>query len=81
MNQPSIIDPFHRALYQLLAEEIERRTVSLVEGGAARIMGDEKTVGEKYAEATSYIQALNYVLDVCKRIEDQRHGKRPGAEG
>lgn len=80
MSTPNIIDPFHRNLYRVLSEDIDRRMVELASGSAASIQGAAETVAEKYAGQVSYIRALNDVLERCKAIELEQYGARPGAE-
>ena len=69
---PSIIDPFHRALYEALAPDIDNRMISLASGSAGTF--------EAYKAQASYIQALNDVLERCRAIELEIYGKRPTAE-
>ena len=66
----SIVDPFHRAIYDVVANDIDKRMVSLAEGSC----GDYSS----YKYQTGYIQALNDVLGKCKEIELERYGSRPG---
>ena len=76
----SIIDPFHRDLFRVLSAQIDERMVLLAQGSAGQVTGDTATTAEKYAAQTSYIRALNDVLDKCKGLELERYGARPGAE-
>ena len=69
-NGASIVDPFHRAVYDVLANNIDKRMVSLAEGSC----GDFAS----YKYQTGYIQALNDVLAKCKELELERYGNRPG---
>ena len=68
----SIIDPFHRALFNVLAPDIDNRMVSLAEGSAKNF--------EEYKYQTGMIQAFNEVLAKCREIEVEMYGARPGAE-
>ena len=74
-----LIDPFHRNLYAVLSEDIDRRMIELASGSATSIQGAAETVAEKYAAQVSYIRALNDVLDKCKEIELEQYGARPSA--
>ena len=67
---PSIIDPFHREVNKVLAEEVDKRMVHLASGGAAS--------HEEYKYQVGYLEALNRVLAICQDIENDRYGKRPG---
>lgn len=69
---PSIIDPFHRALFAVLAPSIDDRMISLAEGSAKNF--------EEYKYQTGMIQAFNEVLAKCREIEVEMYGARPGAE-
>ncbi len=80
MNTPNIIDPFHRSLYNLLADKIDGRVVDLASGSAASIQGAAEMVAEKYAAQVSYIKALNDVLGWCRELELAQYGARPGAD-
>lgn len=81
MNIPNLIDPFHRSLYAVLSEDIDRRMIELASGSATSIQGAAETVAEKYAAQVSYIRALNDVLEKCKEIELEQYGARPSATG
>ena len=70
MDTPTIINPFHRDLFNALAPDIENRMISLASGGAQTI--------EAYREQCGYIRALNDVLSKCQELERERYGKRPG---
>lgn len=74
-----IRDPFHRALAELLKEEIDEKIDRLARGEAARITEDTTSVGEKYAARVSWIAALRSVLDLCHQIETNQEtmGPRP----
>ena len=69
---PSIIDSFHKALFDVLAQDIDARMVKLAEGSAGDFAAYRYQVG--------YINALNDVLGVCRQIELDRYGSRPGSE-
>lgn len=81
MNAPSIIDPFFKLLNGQLTEKIAQRMTSLASGSAVRTENDQVTTAEKYAAQTSYIQALNDVLDLCHEIEVDKYGRKPGEPG
>jgi hypothetical protein len=74
-----ILDPFHRALFELINEEIATTKDKLASGGAGRISDDTASVAEKYAAAVSRIQALNDCLELCRQIETNQNslGPRP----
>ena len=67
---PSIIDPFHRSLFEVLAPDIDNRMISLASGSAGTI--------EDYKAQAAYIQALNDVLAKCLELELELYGARPG---
>ena len=69
---PSIIDPFHRALFGVLAPDIDNRMISLAQGSAGSY--------EDYKAQASYIQALNDVLGKCREIEIEIYGASKGAD-
>ena len=69
---PSIIDPFHRKIYEALAPDIDNRMISLASGSAGTI--------EDYKFQAAYIQAFNDVLGKCREIELEIYGKRPTTE-
>jgi hypothetical protein len=75
---PSIIDPFHRSIYTVVSEAIDKRMVALAGGSAVRTTNDEVSTAEKYAAQVSYLQAMNDVLEWCMEIENDRYGKKPG---
>lgn len=72
VEMPSIIDPFHRDLYRVLMEEIQRRVERLAKGDVENL--------EDYRAQVSYIKCLNHVLDKCNDIERDRYGKLPGGD-
>ena len=72
MSSPSsIIDPFYRAVYTALADEIDSRMVNLASGTAVDY--------PSYRHQVGYIEALKAVLSKCSEIELERYGTRPGA--
>jgi hypothetical protein len=78
LEAPDLIDPFHRQLYGVLTEEISRRMTQLALGSAART--GSASVEENYAAQTTYIKALNNILDKCQEIETERYGGRKSAD-
>lgn len=70
-QSPSIIDPFHRNLHNVISEEIDKRKESLAIGSANDYTSYMKQVG--------YLEALNSVLERCREIEKDRYDPRPGA--
>ena len=74
MTAPELIDPFHRRLREELVERIATRVNNLAAGSAARAVDSVTTVAEKYAAQTSYLQALNDVLELCKELDRERYG-------
>lgn len=77
---PDLIDPFHKAIHAKLMEERSNRIIGLAAGSAAKITEDTQTVAEKYAAQVSYIKALEDVMEICKQLERERYGERPGRE-
>ena len=69
---PSVIDRFHRAIHGTVAEDIDKRMTSLAAGSAGSF--------EDYKYQVGYIDALTRVLDVCREIEKEFYGSRPGEE-
>ena len=74
----SIVDPFHRSVHDLLSSEIDKRMVALASGAAVRTESDQVSTAEKYAAQCAYLQALNDIVEVCKELELERYGPRPG---
>lgn len=68
----SIIDPFHRRLHAALSEVIASRVTSLASGAAAN--------WNQYVDQTSYLRALNDVLDKCEELERDQYGTRPSED-
>lgn len=78
MSGPVVTDPFFRALYTKLVEDLDNRVTSLARGGAL-ILGantglDAVTTAMKYQAAVSYIEALQAVIDVGLEIDRERYG-------
>lgn len=73
MDASSIVDPFHRRLYLELVDDIDGKMVALAQGSAGTY--------EDYRGQSSYIQALNDVLEKCRKIERELYGTRSGGEG
>ena len=80
MPTPALLDPFHRALYKVLAEKIDDCMVRLASGSATAVQGSVESTAEKYASQVSRIQTLNDVLKDCESIEAELHGTRPRSE-
>lgn len=79
-DTPDLQDPFHRALYNKLAGEIQKRMVNLASGsllGLTPEMG--RTTADKYAEEVGYMKGLQDALDVAEEIAKERFGERPTA--
>ena len=74
-----ILDPFHRALSELINEEIEAAKDKLASGQAARITEDTASVAEKYAAQVAHIRALRSVLDLCHQVEVNQNSLGPRA--
>ena len=74
----SIVDPFHRAIHDRLSDEIDKRMVAMASGSAVRTESDQVSTAEKYAAQCAYLQAFNDIIDICKQIELERYGPRPG---
>lgn len=84
MVMPSIIDPFFKSLYTKIAEEIDNRSTSLLSGGALIHGGigiDAIATAVKYQAAISYIEALQFVLEVGQDLDKERYGKRSSNDG
>ena len=77
----SIIDPFHRKIYDRLSADIDNRMVALSGGSATKTQDDQVSTAEKYAAQCMYLQALNDVLKMCVEIEADHYGARPGEDG
>lgn len=77
VERSTIVDPFFRSLYDVLAPIIDQRIVSLAQGSAKRVEGSPETIAEAYADQCAYIRALNDVLQICTDLEHNRHGNRP----
>ena len=81
---PSIIDPFHKKVYAILAEDIDNKMISLcsgaVGGTASGNQNDLAAIAIGYREQVAYINALNDVLKRCAEIEREQYGARPGAD-
>ena len=75
----SAIDPFHRALSNVLTVKIDSRMLALADGSAVKVAEDTISTAEKYAAQTAYLKALNDVLAACAEIELEMYGARPGA--
>lgn len=80
LDDPTITDPFFRALYNRIAPEIDRRMVQLAAGSARQIVGSPETVGESYARQVAYIEGMNEVLKVGRDIQTEMQGGTPGAQ-
>ena len=72
VDRSTITDPFFRDLFDTLAPEIDKRMVALASGAV-------KDWAE-YQHEVGYIEALNTVLSVCERLENNRYGNRPGEQ-
>lgn len=77
---PSLIDPFHRALHEKLAILLQDRITRLAQGSASQMMGSQSSVAENYAAQVSYVQALKDVLDICEDLERERYGEKKPLE-
>jgi hypothetical protein len=66
---PSLIDPFHRALYSALMEQIHRRVERITQGDVNNF--------EDYKQQVGYIQGLNAALDECQEIEKDLYSSKP----
>jgi hypothetical protein len=64
-----IVDPSFRALSENLSPQIERLRDQLASGSAADYPAYRQQVG--------FISALVRVLEICKELDDERHGKKP----
>lgn len=78
MATPNITDPFFRALYNRLAEEIDSR-VNALASGSALVLGektglDPQSIALKYQEQVAYIQALQAVIQLGIEIDYDRYG-------
>ncbi len=69
---PDIQDGFHRALYQVIAAEIDNRMSSLARGSAISY--------DDYQSQVGYLSALNDVLSRCEEIEKERYGDPLGKQ-
>ena len=84
MAAPTIIDPFFRALYQKIAEEIDNRASTLVSGGAlihGNIGIDATATAIRYQAAVSYIEALQAIQNLGLEMDKERYGKRSIEDG
>lgn len=84
MAAPTIIDPFFRALYQKIAEEIDNRASTLVSGGAlihGNIGIDATATAIKYQAAVSYIEALQMVVDLGLSMDKERYRSNKNEDG
>ena len=77
---PSLIDPFHRALYAMVTRAIEDRVTDLASGSAAVLKDSSQTVAEKYAAKVAYLMALKDVLAWCEELEADMYGKRKSVD-
>ena len=79
-----IIDPFYRALYKQLTEDMENRVNALAHGSAFRTRGDSEassdpqSVKEKYARSVGYLEGVEAVLTTCRDIQARMYGGNPG---
>lgn len=76
----SNIDPFARALFPRLQEDLANRMSALAGGSATQIIGSPISTAERYAAEVSYIKALNDILGVCHEIEVEMYGGGKPAE-
>ena len=73
MDHPSIIDQFHRAIHREIAKAVDDRTTALARGAAGDYPSYQRQVG--------FLEAMGEVLRLCKEIETEMYGKRPGDKG
>ena len=83
MPAPSITDPLFRTLYAKIAEEIDNRVNGLARGSAL-ILGantglDINTTALKYQAAVSYIEALQFVLELGLELDNERYNSKRSA--
>ena len=83
MPAPSIVDPLFRTLYAKIAEEIDNRVNGLARGSAL-ILGantglDINTTALKYQAAVSYIEALQFVLELGLELDNERYNSKRSA--
>ena len=65
---PDIIDPFHKSIYEVVANEINKRLYVLGSGSALSY--------EDYKQQVGYIHALNDMIEWCQKIEIDKYGER-----
>lgn len=80
MSAPTIVDPFFRNLYAKLIEEIDGRGNALIRGSAL-IQGSGMGVNTtetamNYQKAVSYIEALQFVIELGIQLDHERYGTR-----
>lgn len=73
MDPRNIIDPFHRALYAVIAEKLQLRREQLEVGTPGDFAAYKHEVG--------YIAALRDVLSWAEDVERDRYGRKPDTEG
>ena len=62
---PRLIDPFHRRLYGILAQELDDLRTAVAKGAAGSY--------EEYKVQVAKIETLEQVLTVCQDIETQTY--------
>lgn len=77
---PTITDPFFRQLYSKLAEELENRKVMIASGGSLTLGEgagvDIAATAMKYKGDVSYIEALQFVIELGFDIDREIYGTR-----
>lgn len=68
MDIPSIIDPFHKSLYVIINDEIQKRSDTLASGLAKS--------HEDYKEKVGYLNGLKDALKMCRQVEDTTYGSK-----
>jgi hypothetical protein len=68
MDIPSIIDPFHKSLYVVIIDEIQKRSETLASGLAKS--------HEDYREKVGYLNGLKDALRMCHQVEETTYGSK-----
>jgi hypothetical protein len=80
MPSEQILDPLLRELCARLNELYSSRAEQLAKGAATALPESRATTSENYAAHVSYLKAIEDVASLCKEIDVQRYGARPGEE-